>query len=76
MNHQLLMHFFLKGFVHQVWILITLVSLLMGGLIYTFIHLLKAKPLSLLRSYWFIYGALLRQGSTYEPRPGNQVNVQ
>ena len=46
-------------------------SLLMGLIIYAFIHWLeKKKPGSkprLSEIYWFIYGALLRQSSSYDP---------
>ena len=63
----------------QVWLVIIMSCIFMGPLLYMFVNYLHpmVRPkkdcdkLNLQMSYWFVYGAMLKQGSTREPRTGN-----
>ena len=63
---------------NQVWLSILASCLTMGPILYVFINRIQPDRLgsfglSIQRCYWFVYGALLKQGSSLEPRSGNTL---
>jgi hypothetical protein len=56
-------------------------SLLMGVIIYFFVNTFQSrirdtgdgKTLTLMNCYWFVYGALLKQGFTVDPSSGKKT---
>ena len=62
----------------QVWLCILSSCIFMGSFIYIFtrwfdnIFSYSPRKLSLSEIYWFIYGAILRQGSTIDPKSSSK----
>lgn len=71
------MHFYLalasqnlRCVVDKVWICILLAIVSMGPLIYILTAVQPHQKMSVWQIYWYIIGALLRQGSTLDPKKG------
>ena len=70
-------------FSRDVWLAILASCIFMGPVLYVFIHRLDWRKsgeenlgLSLPRCYWFVYGALLKQGSTVDPKSGKKTSIK
>ena len=71
-------HLYFRNCYLQAWLWILLTSLSMGILLHFFIH--RVEPyvhgskidgnLTLKTCYWFVYGAILKQGFTLDPKTG------
>ena len=74
-------HYYLDCISFQVWICILASCIFMGSFIYIFtrwfdnIFSNSPRKLSISEVYWFIYGAILRQGSTIDPKSSNTLEV-
>ena len=74
-------HYYYRDYISfQVWICILASCIFMGSFIYIFtrwfdnIFSNSPRKLSISEVYWFIYGAILRQGSTIDPKSSNTFN--